>query len=184
MCGLFGFQSVGGSVDLDTLEEIGALAARRGPDSWGYLSEREHVRRLGRLSRGVLGASGAREFMLGHCRLSTVLGNKTTEAAQPIVEGDWAVTHNGTIDACWYTGFALRTGNDSEAIAHMLTDNGGDVVAALEVAASAGQYAVAIRDQRSGRITLAARGMPLWRATLGGVIYWCSINPGHGWERV
>lgn len=184
MCGLFGFFSEGGAPNPVIVETIAALAARRGPDSFGYVTEHGDVRRLGKMRPGDATAAKASQFMLGHCRLATMLGNKTTDAAQPIIEGEWAVTHNGTIDSCWYTGFALRTGNDSEAIAHMLARNGGDVRAALDQAATAGSYAVAIRNTRTGAITLAARNMPLWRLADGGVVYWCSIKPGDGWEKV
>lgn len=184
MCGLFGFYSDGGTPSPAVIETIAALAARRGPDSFGYVSERGHVRKMGRMPAGEAGSAMAREFMLGHCRLATVLGNKTEAATQPIVDDAWAITHNGTIDARWYAGITLRTGNDSEAISHMLASNGGDVRAALDQAATAGSYAVAIRNMRTGAITLAAKNMPLWRLADGGVVYWCSIKPGDGWEKV
>lgn len=184
MCGLFGFFSNGGAPNPAIIEAVSALAARRGPDSYGYATEHGHIRRLGRIAAGEAAAVRARAFMLGHCRLATMIGNKTEGAAQPIIEGDWTITHNGTIATSWHSRFQLRTGNDSEAIAHMLAENGGNVKAALDQSAVGGSYAVAIRNNRTGEITLAAEKMPLWRLIDDGVVYWCSIKPGEGWEKV
>lgn len=185
MCGLFGFVSRGGQKpDGELLDKIAMLASRRGPDSWGYETERGIVRGMGKIPKNSASGAGATAFMLGHCRLSTMIGNKTIEAAQPIEEGGWVITHNGTIEQRWYDGINLRTGNDSEAIAHVINKNNWDVCTALNRISQSGSYAIAIRNKETGEITLAAKKIPLWTLVSAGVTYWCSIQPDSNWTAV
>lgn len=120
--GLFGF--FGDRPDPARLESAALLAAKRGPDGWGILTERSSEVGMGRLDAGTARRIDGERFVLGHCRLSTVIGTKHPGACQPIVVGRFAIAHNGTVANVRTLqeafGFTLRTGNDSEAIAHLL----------------------------------------------------------------
>lgn len=188
MCGLFGF--FGHRPDMDTVAMAGVLAAKRGPDGWGVLTDQAIERGLGRLPSTLARGIVAERFVIGHCRLATVLGTKQVTACQPLRVGRYVVAHNGTVgnvdDIQEAFGFRLATGNDSEAIGHLLGRLPGStderLTAALETIDHGGHYAVTVLDLELMTIHLRANCIPLWvhRAQEG--VYWCSIRPGEGWE--
>jgi asparagine synthetase B (glutamine-hydrolysing) len=188
MCGLFGF--FGRSPDPDLLALAATLAAKRGPDGWGVLTDVSSERGLGRLPYSLARTIVAHRFAMGHCRLATVLGTKQVGACQPLMVGRYVVTHNGTVgnaDALVAEyGYRPATRVDSEAIPQLLHCLTGTTEQrlndALELIDHGGHYAVAVLDLESGSIHLRAQGIPLWvhRATEG--VYWCSIQPAEDWE--
>jgi hypothetical protein len=171
MCGLFGYAGAG-RPEGGLLTDIALLAARRGPDSWGIVSDLAFERGLGRLTRSSAHGIEAERFVIGHCRLVTCLGTKRLAACQPLIVGDYVVAHNGTVDnaeeLCARHGFRLTTGNDSECIGHLLRRFGGrldEVMALID-----GPYAVAVLDMMRSEVVVAARGIPL---TVDDVVILC-----------
>lgn len=191
MCGLFGFYGVS-APDGRRLAEAAELAARRGPDGWGIVTELTEAWDLGRLDPRLASALADSRIVIGHCRLATVLGTKRVESCQPIKVGRFIVAHNGTVPNVTAIadrhGFRLRTGNDSEAIGHLLERHEGTLHARLTWAlgeiAHGGHYALAVLDRDSMQIQLRARGIPLWRHVSQEGTYWCSVRPGEDWEPV
>lgn len=188
MCGLFGF--FGQMPDLDRLGDAAMLAAKRGPDAWGIVTDVYSERGLGRLPESLARNIDARRYVIGHSRLATVLGSKTLRDGQPLQVGRYVVAHNGTVanadelrQAFGYTPF---TRNDSEAIGHLLCRLPGSteerLTAALDTIDHGGHYAVTVLDTELMTMHLRASCMPLWvhRAPEG--IYWCSIRPAADWE--
>ena len=188
MCGLFGF--FGAGPDMDRLAMAAVLAARRGPDGWGVLTDVSAERNLGRLPSTLARGITADRFVIGHCRLATVLGTKQVGACQPLQTGRYVVAHNGTVanveDLQDAFGFRLATGNDSEAIGHLLCRLPGStderLTAALDTIDHGGHYAVTVLDTELMTIHLRANCMPLWLYRAPEGIYWTSIRPDETWE--
>jgi asparagine synthetase B (glutamine-hydrolysing) len=188
MCGLFGF--FGQHPDMDRLAMAAVLAARRGPDGWGVLTDYSYERGLGRLPATLARGIVAERFVVGHCRLATVLGSKTVQDGQPIRVGRYVVAHNGTVanaDHLQQTfGYQPSTRNDSEAIALLMHRMRGTtderLSDVLNLIDHGGHYAVTVLDLELMSIHLRASRMPLWvhRAPEG--VYWCSIRPDDTWE--
>lgn len=190
MCGLFGF--VGTRPDAGRLAAAAMLAAKRGPDGWGILTDLSSERGLGRLPATLARGIAAERFVVGHCRLATVLGTKLVSACQPLQVGRYAVAHNGTIgnvsEMEQRFGFRLATGNDSEAIPRVMHAMTGTteqrLMAALDAVDHGGHYAVALVDLENMQVLLRAMSMPLWITRQPEGAYWCSIRPGMEWEPV
>lgn len=188
MCGLFGF--FGNGPDRDRVAMTALLAARRGPDGWGIVTDIAGERGLGRLPAGLARGIAAERFVIGHCRLATVLGSKTINDGQPIIVGRYVVAHNGTVpnadDLQCVFGYQPQTRNDSETIGqllhHLPGSTGERLTAALEAIDHGGHYAASVLDLCDMTIHLRASRMPLWvhRAPEG--LYWCSIRPDETWE--
>ena len=185
MCGLFGFAGTQAH-DGATLALAASLASRRGPDSWGMLADGRRFANIGRLKPGQVNGLAPSLRVLGHCRLATVLGTKTVDGCQPIQVGRWAITHNGTVmnvpDLQRRFGFELRTGVDSEAIAHLLGAFSPDLATVMRAVEHGGHFAVVAMNLDSGRVAMMAQGLPLWRLDRADGAYWCSVRPGDGWE--
>lgn len=188
MCGLFGF--FGHRPDIDLLQTIAVLAAKRGPDGWGVVTDLASERGMGRLPAAIARCIEANHFVIGHCRLATVPGTKHINACQPLRIGRYVMAHNGTVNNLddLRDAFGIRpvTGNDSEAIGLLMrmlpgtTDQRLD--AALDTIDHGGHYAIAVLDTELGTIHLRANCIPLWAKKTGDSTYWCSIKPGDEWE--
>jgi glucosamine 6-phosphate synthetase-like amidotransferase/phosphosugar isomerase protein len=191
MCGLFGYIG-GGRPDMERLAMAAGLAAKRGPDGWGIVTDQTQERGLGRLPQTLARGIVAERFVIGHCRLATVLGTKTPAACQPLQVGRFVVAHNGTVANVEQLrqrfGFGLATGNDSEAIAHVLDRIEGPTEARLSAALEAidhgGHYALVVLDLQDMTVHLKAQAMPLWVYRAGQGAYWCSIRPGQEWGAI
>ena len=168
------------------------LAAKRGPDGWSILTDCSSEVGIGRLAVEHARRIDGERFVLGHCRLATVPGTKHPRACQPIVVGRFAVAHNGTVanvaDLQRAFGFALRSGNDSEAIAHLLNILPGSVDARIDATLATidhgGHYALSVIDLDQQAVFLRAACMPLWAYRGAEGLYWCSIRPGEEWEGI
>lgn len=190
MCGLFGFYGRG--PDPDRLAMAGVLAARRGPDGWGVLTDLTYERGLGRLPSMLARGIVADRFVMGHCRLATVLGSKTIHDGQPLRVGRYVVAHNGCVanaDALREAfGYQPVTRNDSEAIGLLLHRMAGTtderLSAVLDTIDHGGHYAVTVLDLDAMTVHLRANCMPLWALRAPEGLYWCSIRPGEDWEGV
>jgi glutamine phosphoribosylpyrophosphate amidotransferase len=191
MCGLWGF--FGSRVpDAGLIEDVATLAARRGPDGWGYVTEFHTRRDVGRIEARHLRGVSIGRHIIGHCRLATVAGTKHAEASQPIQVGRHLVAHNGTVenvaDVCEAFGFKLRTGVDSEVIAHLIGRLPGTLhdrlQATVDTIDHGGHCALAVMDTDAHAFELIAIGMPLWRLVAQEGIYWCSVRPGEEWEQI
>jgi asparagine synthetase B (glutamine-hydrolysing) len=188
MCGLFGF--FGYRPDMNVVAEAALLAARRGPDGWGVMTDHSVERGLGRLPTPLARSIAADRFVIGHCRLATVLGSKSIQDGQPIRVGRYVVAHNGCVanadDLREAFGYTPDTRNDSEAIARLMCRLPGTtderLTAALETVDHGGHYAVTALDLELMTIHLRANCMPLWVRRAQEGVYWCSIRPDESWE--
>lgn len=188
MCGLFGFW--GFKPDMGRIATAALLAARRGPDGWGIVTDIASERGLGRLPAGLARGIAAERFVIGHFRLATVLGSKTIHDGQPLHVGRFVVAHNGTVPNAdglrSAFGYEPDTRNDSEAIGQLMCRLPGSPDERLDAALAridhGGHYAVTVLDLELMTVHLRAKAMPLWvhRAYEG--IYWCSIRPDETWE--
>lgn len=190
MCGLFGFAGPRPG-DAGIMTTAAVLAARRGPDAWGMLGEHLPLaKRAGRLCAADTRAVRPGRYLVGHCRLATVLGNLRADAAQPLVVGPYAVTHNGSVEnadsLAGAFGFRLQTGNDSEALAHLVGALSGTLAqrvdAALVLANTGEGFALAVLDMATGEVVLRRRELPLFVLNTQAGRYWCSIRPDSQWE--
>lgn len=191
MCGLWGFVGPG-NADSSVLRATAALAAKRGPDSWGITTETVDQRGMGRLMPQHVDAVPPSRVVVGHCRLSTVLGTKNAAACQPIRSGRFVVAHNGSVlnASTIVRRMNLRpvTGNDSEVLALLLDSLQGHTAErlsmALDMVDHGDGYALALLDLSTMDVMLRARGIPLWSFTGSGGTYWCSLKLGTEWEPV
>lgn len=189
MCGLFGF--FGYRPDMDVVATAAMLAAKRGPDGWGVMTDIASERGLGRLASTLARGIPAERFVVGHCRLATVLGSKTVASCQPLRVGRYVVAHNGTVDNVEALqsafGYTPATENDSEAIGHLMCRLPGSTDERLTDALETidhGGYAVAVLDLELMTIHLRANCIPLWVRRDPEGVYWCSIRPDASWEGV
>lgn len=189
MCGLFGyFGPLGPETGL--LSQIAALAAKRGPDGWGVVTDVASEYGLGRLQPNMARGIEANFYAIGHCRLATVPGTKTIRACQPLRIGRYVLAHNGTVgnlgDLQDAFGIRLTTGNDSEAIGQLMRLLPGStnerLDAALDTIDHGGHYAVTVLDTELGTMHLRANCMPLYTRKQDEGFYWCSIKPDDLWE--
>lgn len=186
MCGLFGFYG-NHKPDVDILREIAGLAAKRGCDGWGVVTEFSQQRDLGRLKSLSIAPS---RMVIGHCRLATVLDTKRKECCQPLHVGRFVVAHNGAVGNVAQLrnryGFDLKTGVDSEAIGHVLTAKTGDIATRLTetMAEVDSPHALVVWDQDTQSLHMRASGMPLYRLITAAGVYWCSIQPDSDWNQV
>lgn len=184
MCGLFGFSGPGRG-DLSMLAQLSSLAGRRGPDAWGVWSDGTTVAKMGRVTPEAIASLPPPSTLLGHARLATGLGTKRVDCCQPIAVGDFVVTHNGVVPNAQALarefGFALRTGVDSEAIAHLLNVH-DERLAAVMALIDLGAHAVVALNRRTGAVEFQAGGLPLWIRQQPEGTYWCSVRPDNGWR--
>src|SRR4051812_46668370 len=140
MCGICGELTFDGApVREDELVAMRDRLVHRGPDSLGvYVSPR--------------GTSG-----LGFRRLRII--DLSPNASQPLAneDGTVQVVFNGEIynykalrEGLVARGHRFRSQSDTEAIVHLYEEKGADCIADLE-----GMFAIAIWDERAGRMTLA-----------------------------
>lgn len=165
MCGIFGFD--GDTPDEAVLLSVARLAARRGPDAYGWTHGRGINVGLGKPSEQDWRRLGcAPGPLVGHFRLATVGGRSATriEDVQPIRASGWTVAHNGVVrraDAiAEQFGFSYDTYNDSEALPR-LAGRYGSIGRAVE-AAGLDRYAL-LALSPEGRVYALCDGLPLWR---------------------
>lgn len=190
MCGLFGFW--GNRPDTERMALAALLASRRGPDGWGIVTDQASNRGLGRLPQQQVRDIAAERFVIGHCRLATVLGSKTVRDGQPLLVGRYLVAHNGCVangaDLSSAFGYVPATRNDSEAIGQLMCRLPGStdqrLNAALQTIDHGGHYAVAVIDLDLMTVHLRASCMPLWTLRAPEGIYWCSVRADDTWEGV
>lgn len=166
MCGVWGF--AGDRPDERMIRLAAVLAARRGPDAYGWAGQRKIVHRLGGIDEnGLAELPHVDGPIIGHFRLATVGGGSATrlEDVQPIRAGGWTVAHNGTVPRCDQIAeqfsFSYDTLNDSEALAHLAGRYCSIGRAVVE--AKIERYAV-LALSPDGRLIALRRHMPLWRA--------------------
>ncbi|KMO83436.1 MAG: glutamine--fructose-6-phosphate transaminase (isomerizing) [Mycolicibacterium rufum] len=137
------------------------------------------LRTIGRINslETLLGQCAETEFTgagIGHTRWATH-GSVTEDNAHPHADctGEISVVHNGIIEnaaslraelAC--AGHSFATPVDSEVLCHLIEDErlgGGDLVDAVHKALSRvqGSWAIAVLEEGTGRIAVAAKGSPL-----------------------
>jgi glucosamine 6-phosphate synthetase-like amidotransferase/phosphosugar isomerase protein len=104
MCGVFGFVSRGGKVNLETLGRIAEVTERRGPHAFGFawIDRRGRLKcykQTGRVSDhlGLLTMAADARMLIGHCRFATQgnPANNINNHPHPADSG-WIV-HNGQI---------------------------------------------------------------------------------------
>lgn len=182
MCGLFGFFG-SHTPNIALLTLCATLAAKRGPDGWGVVTEFTEKRDLGRLTAQALRDIPPSRVVIGHCRLATVPDSRRVSACQPIRVGKYVIAHNGTIANA--DEFPLSTGNDSEAIGHALVAANGNLNDALKIVDTGGNYALSVLNLETMQVCLRAKNsIPLWRHVSNEGTYWCSIAPANDWERI
>lgn len=187
MCGLFGY--AGERADPRFLASLAALARGRGPDAWGIWSDTDGLRRGAREIRPYQVARSSRgaRVVIGHCRLSTMLGTYGARHAQPIVASDVVLAHNGNV---WNypdlrARLDLETGCDSEALAASVRCSGGLLEGYREAKQGVDlgdHYAVVLA--RGSEVLLDARRQSLYTLEDSSGLYWCSVSPGEGWRQV
>lgn len=189
MCGLFGF--LGSGADPEVLKELAALAARRGPDAFGFLAsledERVICRRTGHPVNHLayLDEAAGAQMVIGHCRLAT--SQRIEAAIQPLIHGKTAVAHNGNV----YNAPALArdyaldlvTGNDSEVIAALIDKAAeGSLIDRLQWTVdqlqSGGMAVLTIRPQEYAAYSA---GLPLYSRQTDQGRYFCSVRPNEDW---
>jgi len=143
MCGIAGFWDSSQSLNTETMRQrVGRMTAslvHRGPDASGaYLSQ-------------------AADVGLGFRRLRII--DLTPNASQPMPNEDGSVqlVFNGEVynyrtlrEGLVARGHQFRSRSDTEVIVHLYEEKGADCIADLE-----GMFAMAIWDERAGRLTLA-----------------------------
>ena len=93
MCGIFGFIGKG-ACDLTTINQLASLAAERGPDGYGVYIDGSVTKKL----KAVPVINERAMVIIGHCRLHTVIGTSSDEAAlHPFVKDDVVLVHNGSV---------------------------------------------------------------------------------------
>jgi len=150
MCGIAGFVSQGGKpVDPAVLVRMTRTLSHRGPDGEGYWNDERAA--------------------LGHRRLSII---DIAGGAQPMPNEDQSVwvSYNGEIynepelrRALSQRGHRFRSQSDTECLVHLYEEQGPRFADALN-----GMFALALWDQKRGRIILARDRMgqkPLYYAT-------------------
>lgn len=191
MCGLFGYYG-SHNPDMSRLTGAALLAAKRGPDGWGIVTQMDEFKDLGRLKASVVRDLCRDRVVIGHCRLATVIGTKRKACCQPLRVGRFVVAHNGTIanadELAARFGFCLQTGVDSEIIPHLLDIQTGTtferIASVLDMVDHGGHYALTVFDRDTMQVHLRASGIPLWRYVAQEGTYWCSIRPDSDWEHV
>jgi asparagine synthase (glutamine-hydrolysing) len=158
MCGITGFVSRDGEeADRGVLARMTATLAHRGPDGDGLYLD------------GRVG--------LGHRRLSII---DLAGGAQPMANEDGSVwvTYNGELynepelrARLEARGHVYRTASDTESLVHLYEEHGPEFVGRLN-----GMFALALWDQRRGRLVLARDRMgqkPLYYAETpgGGLVF-------------
>jgi asparagine synthetase B (glutamine-hydrolysing) len=181
MCGLFGW--IGTSCDLAALRRAAELAAKRGPDICGILSDGHKW--TGPTDK--LPVLNPARIVIGHFRLATDILRGTPEA-QPVARNGIVLAHNGSVAN--YGAMVSRyqpeltTRIDSELILWILERLSGPLDQRLRRAAQVldlgPAWAMAIFD--GSKLLLANYGLNLYVREDGQGIYWCSLQPDDGWE--
>jgi asparagine synthase (glutamine-hydrolysing) len=171
MCGIYGAVSPGGSLVEagDILERMGRCVRHRGPDDH-HIVARDHA------------AMGAERLRVTDPR---------PRAAQPFCDsasGVWLACNGAIYNApalrARYSRYAYRSRSDIEPILPLYLDRGIRSLADLD-----GMFALAIWDDRSGRLVLArdrAGEKPLFYARVGSEVWFASevqallTHPGVG----
>ncbi|MCV7229644.1 glutamine--fructose-6-phosphate transaminase (isomerizing) [Mycolicibacterium komossense] len=134
------------------------------------------VERIDALDRAIRGGTGYEldRVGIGHTRWATH-GPATEANAHPHTDctGRISLVHNGIIEnahelrqALSISGHHFATGVDSEVLCHLIEDCltiSGDLLCAVQAALASieGSWAIAVLEERTGRVVVAANGSPL-----------------------
>jgi len=181
MCGLFGF--VGTKPNPATIVELMGLAARRGPDSYGFAWNYGNGTLLDCMHQaspfnGMYPANlGVAKGIIGHCRLATSGGVGTV---QPLACGAGFVAHNGNI----YNAEELadkiqvkpKTPCDSEILGLLVNEGKGPLGKRLERAAGkrVPKSPLAALALWPSGLAAIADGLPIEMAERPEGVYLCS----------
>lgn len=194
MCGLFGYAGWPRGSDPTVLRDAAVLAATRGPHAWGVAWARgpglERVTGGGHLDGTAwrlaeAAGVGDAALVIGHARLATSGGPGAETRAgdrQPILVGSVAVAHNGNVynwrELARDGGIRLRTGCDSEVLAHLIERGCGPLLARVSVAVALvdpdSPLALLAVDAGAGAIVAGVRGHPLHALRRPEGAYFCS----------
>ena len=168
MCGLFGF--IGTEPAAEIMRGAVKRARQRGPDGMAWWDG----------DRSRTDAVGGK-LILGHCRLAT---SGAIGVLQPLVAGEFAITHNGNIrdhrSIAARLGIECETSVDSELILKLLARDGWPAVI-RELPLSPG----AVVAVEPAAIHLLSNKLPLYSLARPEGLYWCSTKgPEPGWEPV
>ena len=186
MCGLFGFVSEGGAIDVPYFNTLADLASRRGPHAWGVSWQlgrgapiqtfREAVPYAARTSEPDLSRATA---AIGHCRMATSGAYYVKENAQPIPTGEGAVAHNGVLPHVGQIAHRLGVAAvsvDSEIIGSLISREVGSIeqrmLEAVKVIHS--DAATALLVLWPDGIAAVRWGHPLYATRHAGGLYFCS----------
>ena len=192
MCGLIGFVSTGGTVDLEYLHQLAALAERRGPHAFGFAWKTKHVEepKLFKMPRPYSTASEKLNLaasalsLIGHARLGTSGDIDKPEDCQPLHVGPILLAHNGTVsnfrDIALQRKLQLNTGCDSELLGQLIVGFTGSLQYRIERAIKevGGEQPHALLVMTYTKSLIAfRRGHPLYEARRAEGIYLCSWPP-------
>lgn len=176
MCGIAG---AFGLSDPKLLDRISLEAGRRGPHSWGTVigPDGQIERGYGALERSGFQASSVRDWWIAISRLSTSSSWQVLEAGQPIEHnGNWLV-HNGNILSADVSAYPFPC--DSFRIAEECRLTPRSVDSLLASFDDPGAFIVT-----NGKKAVAvSRGLPLWKLSVPGCVYFCSRPVDSSWER-
>lgn len=192
MCGLIGFVTTGGKVDLLYLHELAALAERRGPHAFGFawrtksIGEPQVFKMPGPYSTDPdkLDLAGDALALIGHARLSTSGTADDLENNQPLHVDPILIAHNGTV-ADFKTVAAqhklrLKTDCDSEALGRLIVSLHGSLGFRVERAIKevGGEQSHALLALTYARgFVVFRRGHPLYEIHRPEGVYFSSWPP-------
>ena len=175
MCGLFGY--IGDSPDMVIIKEIGLGAAERGFHGHGFACIKNNQisshKATTDLSKDIdtLDLAEGSKVIIGNCRLATS-GERSMSDAQPIVNNETAVVHNGNVynyrDLYKYLDYTPITGSDSEAILAIMSKRGALALSSFIDT----PYAIMVLRKKS--LLVASRNLPLYYFKDDSGTYFCS----------
>ena len=191
MCGLFGF--IGLRPNVDVLREASLLAARRGPQSCGWVTARHGAlgaRRYTLPMWDMVEGLEAGGLVLGHCRLATSGDYDSIKDTQPLLLSDRqpdarmvfgeeevlgvAMCHNGSVDVDRLNPKGMDSGCDTEALLRRASGGTADALGnALLDLGNEVPYAILMTDGE--KVLAACRGLPLYVDKRPGGVYFCSL---------
>lgn len=180
MCGLFGY--IGNSPDMDLIKAIGLGAAERGFHGHGiaclrkgYIISHKATTDLSK-DIDILDITKGSKIIIGNCRLATS-GSRTLSDAQPILNSELAVVHNGNVhnysNVYKVLDYKPLTQSDSEAVLAIMSGKGALALSSFI------DSPYAIMALRKKSLLIASKGLPLYYMEDDTGIYFCSkrINP-------
>jgi glucosamine 6-phosphate synthetase-like amidotransferase/phosphosugar isomerase protein len=173
MCGLWGFETVGGKPSESIIHEIIQRADERGGHSYGLYAldgkRKAHViKGEGRVNSSyVIDLLKNCVLAVGHSRLATY-GERSINNTQPLILKDFVIAHNGNIanykEIMYAHGYIPTTDVDSEAIACLMHEKEPVIKGAY----------LAVDLKRFDGIKYYSNGYPLYKTNINGVNYFCS----------